>query len=338
MQKHLWLVVKLGISVAILVWLFQLANAENQFDELFASEKNWAFLTLALLANVTAHIVSYYRWSIMARAIGFSLSTMEAIKIGLIGTFFNLIAFGVIGGDSFRAYYAARHSKDKIPEAISSVFADRFVGLMSIFGVAIVAFNLKDFSLLDSVEKEKLGAIQNTFRVVTICFCLGIVALVLLFLSPKLREFKAIKWAESLQFVGPLVTRVLDVVGLYQKNPGTILTCVGYSVFTNALFVTSLYFCACGLIESYPTFANHFIIVPVSLVASAVPLPGGLGLEVAITFLYQSFADQSADVAPAGFIASLGFHVTILFVSLMGCIVWVAYRKEASSIASEAEK
>ena len=335
MQKLVWFFVKLGISLALLAWLFHTANQEKQFDGLFAADKNWTFLVLGLTACLAAHVVSYYRWHVMARAIGFSLSAWEAIKIGLIGTFFNLVAFGVVGGDSLRAFYAARQTREKIPEAISSVFADRVIGLLSMFGVAVVAFNLKDFSALesvgDSVGNEKLTALQYFFRVFSICYFAGVFALMVLFLLPSLREFRLAKWSESIRFVGPVISKVMEVISLYQKKPATILICIGLSVLTNLLFVVSVFFIAYGLVESYPSFADHFVVVPMSLVANAVPLPGGLGgMEVALTFLYKTFTDASTGIESQGFVVALGFRFAILFVSVLGCLFWVAYRKETT--------
>ena len=331
MQKLFWFVVKLGISIALLAWLFNTAKEEKQFDGLFEAKKQWTFLILGLTACLAAHAVSYYRWHIMARAIGFSLSAWEAIKIGLIGTFFNLVAFGVIGGDSLRAFYAARQSREKIPEAISSVFADRVIGLLSMFGVAIVAFNLKDFSALDANANEKLDAIKYFFRVFSICYLLGVFALLALFFSPSLREFRLVKWAGTIRFVGPLISKVMEVISLYQKKPGTIFICIGLSVITNLLFVVSVFFTAYGLVESYPSFADHFVVVPVSLVANAVPLPGGLGgMEAALTFLYKSFTDASTGIESQGFVVALGFRLGILFVSVLGGLFWAAYRKETT--------
>ena len=338
MQKLFWLVVKLGISLAILGWLFHTASEEKQFDRLFAVEKQWSFLILGLTACLAAHVVSYYRWHVMARAIGFSLSAWEAIKIGLIGTFFNFIAFGPIGGDSLRAFYAARQSREKIPEAISSVFADRFIGLLTMFGV-IVAFNLKDFSALEASEGEQVTALYFVLRVVSVCFFLGLAALVVLFLSPRLQEFKIVKRFETARFVGPLISKVLEVIWLYQKCPGTILVCVGLSVLTNMLFVVSVFFTAYGLVEAYPGFADHFVLVPISLVANAVPLPSGLGgMEAALTFLYRIFTDPAVGIEPQGFVVALGFRISILFVTVLGCLFWVAYRKETSLNASPASE
>ena len=71
----------------------------------------------------------------------------DAIRIGFIGSFFGLFAFGIIGSDTLRAFYVTRQAKDRMPEAICSVVADRIVGLITMFSFASVAFLLLDFEI-----------------------------------------------------------------------------------------------------------------------------------------------------------------------------------------------
>lgn len=332
MQKHLLTLLKFGISIAILSYLFHQANQEEQFQNLYSSEKKWGWVGVAIFGCIAAHVVSYYRWHIMAKAVGFSLSIWEAIKIGFIGSFFNVLAFGVVGGDSLRAFYAARQTKTKVPEAISSVFADRIIGLMTMFGIAIVAFNLKDFSDEASLHENKLALIQYAMRVATILFCAGLAGFVILFLTPTIRETKLFKWLEGIRIFGPILSRVMDVMNLYRKRPTAILSCVGLSLITNTFFAITIYAIASGFVSSFPSFPNHFIIAPISLVANAVPLPGGLGgMEFALSFLYEGFS-HSASPSENGFVVALGFRFALLLISVIGSGFWFAYKRETSSI------
>lgn len=330
MRRHLITVLKFGISIAILGYLFQQANQDQQFQQLYETSKNWSWIIAALLACITAHIISYYRWHLMAKAVGFSLSAWEAIKIGFIGTFFNILAFGVVGGDSLRAFYAARQAKSKIPEAISSVFADRVIGLMTMFGVAIVAFNLKDFSGIDPLHATKFQAIQAALKIATVAFGLGVLGFVVLFFIPHIREWQWFQALERIRFAGPILKRLMDVVSLYRKCPMAILASFGLSIVTNTFFAATIYAIACGIVDSHPNFPNHFIIAPISMVANAVPLPGGLGgMEFALNFLYQGFSHESVP-SENGFVVALGFRFSLLLVSVIGSVFWFVYRRRDS--------
>ncbi len=334
MRRHYVTILKFGISIAILGYLVFQANQDKQFQQLFETKKNWFWLGIALASCMAAHVVSYCRWHIMAKAVGFSLTLWEAIKIGFIGTFFNVLAFGVVGGDSLRAFYVARQAKSKVPEAISSVFADRIVGLMTMCGVAIVAFNLKDFSDEDSLHWRKLSAINYVLTVATIAFGLGVAGFIGIFFSPKIREWSWFQKLEQIRFAGPILKQVMDVVSLYRKSPGAIFKAFLLSVLTNTFFAVTIFAVACGIVDSHPSFPNHFIIAPVSMVANAVPLPGGLGgMELALNFLYQGFSHQAVP-SENGIVVAIGFRFSLLLVSLAGLGVWFAYRTD-NSLAME---
>ena len=334
MHRHTVTILKFGISIAILGYLFVQANQDQQFQQLFDTKKNWWWVLVALLSCLAAHLISYVRWHVMAKAVGFSLTIWEAIKIGLIGTFFNVLAFGVVGGDSLRAFYAARRTKSKVPEAIASVFADRVIGLLAMCGIAIIAFNFKDFSDEEPNHWRKLAAIQYTMRVATIMFAVGMLGFVGVFFSPQIREWQLFKRIGQWRWIGPVFNRVMDVVALYRKSPGAIVKAFAMSAVTNTLFALTIFAIACGIVDSHPTFPNHFIIAPISMVANAVPLPGGLGgMEFALDFLYQGFSHEAVP-SENGFIVAIGFRFSLLLVSLIGLGVWFAYRSD-SSIAVE---
>lgn len=330
MRRHTVTLLKFGISIAILGYLFVQANQDEQFQRLFETKKNWWWVLVALLSCLAAHLVAYVRWHVMAKAVGFKLTIWEAIKIGFIGTFFNILAFGVVGGDSLRAFYAARRAKSKVPEAIASVFADRIVGLMAMCGIAIVAYHLKDFSDEVSIHWRKLAAIKYTMNVATVLFIAGVVGFIGIFFSPRIREWSWIQRLGKVRWVGPIFNRVMDVIALYRNSPGAIVKTFAMCAVTNTLFALTIYAIACGIVDTHPTFPNHFIIAPMSMVANAVPLPGGLGgMEFALNFLYQGFSHEAVP-SENGFVVAIGFRFSLLLVSLIGLGVWFAYRTDKS--------
>ena len=90
----------------------------------------------------------------MVRALGLPFTCFDAIRIGFIGSFFGLFAFGIIGSDTLRAFYVTRQVKNRMPEAICSVVADRIVGLITMFSFASVAFMMLDFENIATKEKN----------------------------------------------------------------------------------------------------------------------------------------------------------------------------------------
>ena len=94
----------------------------------------------AAVVCLAAFLISFYRWMLFVRAIGLPFGFLDAVRIGFIGLFFNLFAFGVIGSDALRAFYVTRQVRHRVTEAIASVFLDRFIGLLTMCGIASLAF------------------------------------------------------------------------------------------------------------------------------------------------------------------------------------------------------
>ena len=83
---------------------------------------------------------------------------------------------------------------------------------------------------------------------------------------------------------------------------------------------------------------THFIIIPVAMVAGAIPLPGGLGaLEYALDFLFR--AVSTAAVAPnQGFIVALAYRVVQLAIASIGLGYYLAGRSDVQQLIDEANE
>ena len=117
-------------------------------------------------------------------------------------------------------------------------------------GIAVLAFNLKDFGDENSLHWHRRDLILDVCRVATVLFCLGVGAFVVLFLSPQIRQWPIFKWVEKQRLIGPLFAKLMDVMKLYRQQPLAMFHCFCISVFVNVLFAVSIYALACGLVDS----------------------------------------------------------------------------------------
>jgi uncharacterized protein (TIRG00374 family) len=323
--RYLITALKFAMSIAILAYLFNTARKNDQFDLLFSTKKQWGWIAIAFAACVGAHLVGFLRWRMMVRALDLPFSIADAIRIGFIGSFFNLFAFGVIGGDTLRAFYVTRQIHNRTPEAISSVVADRMIGLLTMFLVASIAFLLLDMSAIESEHPKKLATLQYACRTVFAVTMLGFATLIALFFTPALAKTG---WYQSMMTIpklGPIISRITSVVTMYRSRPGVVLVSFVMSLGVNLCFVLAIYAIAAGLTGSYPSLRNHFLIEPISMVSNAVPLPGGLGgMELALNFLYEAFSCQT------GVIVAFTFRFALLSVSAIGAAFWFLNRSKVS--------
>jgi uncharacterized membrane protein YbhN (UPF0104 family) len=79
-----------------------------------------------------------------------------------------------------------------------------------------------------------------------------------------------------------------------------------------------------GVTDTAPSFGEHLVVAPIAMVANSIPLPGGVGgMEAALTWMYESYE------ASGGLIVAICYRLCILFVSLIGWIVWLTKGSES---------
>lgn len=335
--KPLFAVIKIVISIVILTLLFQKAQQGNQFSQIAQSDKNWTLLTLAFVFCIMAHLISFVRWRILLNALDIPFTDVEAVRIGLIGSAFGLVSLGVVGGDSLRIVFAARHAKNKIAQVIGSVFTDRAIGMLTMFSFAAVAYLVVGTNLESTENPRILKAIQFLCSFVSFVAIAGWVVVIAFLLSPRLLESKLVDKLKNLPKVGSIFKQLTDVVGLYRKQVPTLFFCVFLSFIVNLCFIGTVYCIGRGLNVAHPTMGQHCLIAPISTCANAAPLPGGIGgMEPVLAYLYDAMS-IGEDEAKHGIVVAFSFRFTLLAIAGFGAVAWFINRKQIRTIVKEAE-
>ena len=325
--------IKFALSIAILAYLYNVARNDDQFENFFSTKKNWGWISIGFLACLGAHFIAFIRWRVIVRALDLPFTNLDAIRIGFIGLFFNLFAFGVIGGDTLRAFYVTRQIRDRVPEAISSVVADRVIGMLTMFSIASVAFLIFDINNMKTDHPEELALIKYVCQVVLILTVLGYLGLATLYFAPWLSKTVWYQKLMQLPKVGGILERLTDVVVVYRSRPLTVLTAFVMSIGVNVCFALTIYSLAAGITTSYPAFTDHFVIEPIAMVFNAVPLPGGVGgMELAMNFLYPAFSCE------AGIVVAFAFRFVLFAVSAIGAVFWFLNRRNMSEVLDSSEE
>ena len=147
-KPALILLMKLLVSAGLLVFFYTRIHPERFLDTLAAAD--FSYVALALVVYFLAQLASAFRWTILARPLGFDNRFKDFSFYYLIGMFFNLFAPSTVGGDVTRIYYLARDGeKDRqkgwatatVPAAVS-VFVDRAVGMAVLVWLGAVGLAL----------------------------------------------------------------------------------------------------------------------------------------------------------------------------------------------------
>ncbi len=333
--KYWVIVFKLLVSGGLLAFLAWRAAREDQFQGIF-SGRDYRWFMAAVGTGLLATLVTFYRWFLLARGLGLAMRLGETVRVSFISVFIGLFAFGVVGTDSARAFTAVKNSPGKRIEAVASVFIDRVLGLLTMFLLAAGGYYLQPaerWQQLDSIEGKGVEFVVQVSGAAAIAMLLGgVVALV----APSVLQWPLMRRLRELPVVGSSLARVTEIILLYRRQPGALAIGLLLSVISTLLFALSIYLLAVFYGGNYPSLADHCIIAPISLVANAVPLPGGLGgMETMLDFLYRAFA-ESGQEAPKGVVVAFAFRFIFLLIAAIGAVAWFRLgRQERESLQAD---
>jgi uncharacterized protein (TIRG00374 family) len=98
----------------------------------------WGPLLAALAVYQLGLFVRAYRWQALLGGLGARVPLRSLLRLYYVGTFFNSFLPSGFGGDAIRMYELSRHGVSGAA-AISTVLADRVLGLLVLFAMALVA-------------------------------------------------------------------------------------------------------------------------------------------------------------------------------------------------------
>ena len=320
-----WLViVKIGLAVGLLTLLVIQIQNNDGFARLAGQEKRWSFLFLGLAFLLVAVPLSFVRWFVLVRALKLDFRLIDAFRIGSLGYALNFVALGVIGGDLFKAIFIARDQPGRRTEAAATVLADRVTGLLTMLFLASLAILIFDLGQRESTTVNLLcqGTLLATAVVVV-----GV--LLLLFLPNRLFEILK-NWVKKLPGVGRIAVKLLAMVQTYRLQKRYLLVALLLSFISASIYITSYYWVSRGLPIESPTWAEHFVCVPLALLTAVVPLtPSGFGtLELAFEGLFRVVPAGTPTQPGDGSIVAMSHRLGTILVAILAVLFYLTWRKK----------
>ncbi len=330
--KTLLTILKFAIPAAIIGYLVWRIEPE-QWRLLSEQPKDYALLVAALVVALLAVAISFARWCLLVRAQGIELTMVEGFRLGSIGFLLSFVSAGSVGGDLFKAIFLARRRPGKRVEAVASVLVDRGVGLYGLLllvAAALLVTNPTDTG--DSIINMERIKIATALLV-----GLGTVVLAILVLGGRSVD-RLVKWGSTWPVVGGIIARVGPPLRMFHSHPVAFAASVLMSLTVHAMLVISLFLIARGLYTTPPTLGDHFVIMPIGLLASALPItPAGVGVfEAAIESLYVMV--PAIPTGASGTLVALVFQIVKVVLAIVGTVFyWTANEevRESLEIAEE---
>ena len=129
MRRILLSTLKILISAVLLYLALRKANFSDLASRIDVASLGW--IALAIAATFLQIFIGVLRWRTVSAECGAPLTTRQAMRYNLIGTFFNQTLPSSIGGDAVRLWLVARAGAGW-RAATYSIFVDRAIGLIAL--------------------------------------------------------------------------------------------------------------------------------------------------------------------------------------------------------------
>ncbi len=310
--------------VALGLLALAVRSNRKELAEVFAKKPDFALLGLGFCIYMTGLCLTFLRWYLLARAVDFPFKLRDAFRLGFIGNVFNLVIPGAVGGDLIKVVFLCQEKPESRTQAVASVVLDRLVGLLGLFLLGgllgLSAWNSEQYELRIMLGFVWLAA-------------LGVVCVLVTASTPAL--YRPLERAlKNRPKIAGAITRLAEVAAVYRTKVKVVGIAIFMSMCVHGLSVVVFYLVGKSLFGTIPSLASHFVIVPLALFSTAVPLPlGNLGLTEHITDTLFNFVDH-----PSGAVAMMGFRIEMYAVGLVSLLIYLVNARQVRELSRKGEQ
>ena len=321
MKKALLTLLQVGVTVALLVWVFHDPVKRAQMAEALR-RADYRWMIAAIAAYSAVEIAAALRWHVLLKVQAIHLGMRRVFGLFFIGMFYNQFLPGGTGGDIIKTYLLLKETPDKKAGALLAVVFDRLIGLIALISITGVLILLRYDFLSQTPETRRL--------LWTLLFILGSAVLGLL-TSFVITGFHLLRFLPH-KFPGrDKLIEVSAAYHLYARHWRASAAAFAASLVAHiGTFVTFL--CVAYALHARDTrtgapvpLVDFFAVMPIERTMSALPISfAGVGLrEKILQTMLHGLCGIPEGVAVL--IGSLGFFVMVICAA-PGGIVYLFYR------------
>ncbi|MEE9499878.1 MAG: lysylphosphatidylglycerol synthase transmembrane domain-containing protein, partial [Candidatus Omnitrophota bacterium] len=225
MKAKISLILRIFISVGLVIFL--LWSMRPRFAHIagtLAKTDSLLFSSAVLSFIITVGLLLSLRLKLLFSGEGLDIPFGRVIQLSYIGYFFNNFMPTAVGGDIVKAYYVYKQTNQKAKSFIS-VFMDRFVGLFSFVGIAIIALFFSRENI-DPVLKKIVLAFALFFIIAFLVVLNSAIAKVILKVLSRLKLWN----------IGEKLSKVYMAVHEYRNKKSIIRMVIGISAVAQCIY------------------------------------------------------------------------------------------------------
>lgn len=325
-SKYISYVLRFAVAAAAIWWAFQGEDLSKVKDVLF-SMNMWVF-GAALGLYLLSQLVFVSRWYLLLVVQGIDIKYWVAVRLHLLGLFYNNCLPSSVGGDFLRAWYVTKHTDKKL-EAFLSVFVDRVVGL---FGMLLMAFGcfwfvpaevrsgMFDFSGGSEAVVEQSGF--DLKMILLVVLGVGIVLVVLFCLTKKGREL-ARKLFVLIEDKGlSALKKGHSAIMIYWGKKLALVAALLLTFACQGIFIFGLWLIGKEIgIEADAKY--YYIFFPISWLLGTLPITVG-GAGIMELWLKRMFISVCGVESGKSLVLAFSQRILLLLGSLPGAIIHMA--------------
>jgi len=128
--------IRVGVTAGILGFLAGKVNWAQLGQRFLSAQPGW--LVAALMLTFVSILLCGIRFWFLLRLQKIHLPLVRALRLTLVGFFFNLFLVGSTGGDAIRLYYLIRWFPDRKARSALAILLDRIFGVAVLFGLSLI--------------------------------------------------------------------------------------------------------------------------------------------------------------------------------------------------------
>ncbi len=316
MKRRILSVLQFAFGLGLIAVLFvTMKDRGDMANAVRDAARNWPALLAGLACFMGCMLLCTVRWHVLLRAQGLPLPFGRTFVLHFIGHFFNSFLFGVTGGDLVKAYFAARETRHKKAEAVSTILIDRVIGLLALIALVVVVMIARLPFFL--AQRETRAALAFFFAM----FVGAAVGIFLVFRQDLFARWPLLARLRDTTSVGAVLGRMYRAFQIVLTHPSTLWMTLGLSLANHLALVATAAMLGRAM-DLQLRFLDYLTILPLVNAVAAVPLtPGGLGTREAAAKILFGVVGVPASRAV---LLSLLMYGMVLFWSLVGGLIYMA--------------
>ena len=320
-SRHLVTLLKVAFAAGLIVWLIQSGRLEP--SRVVAAARRWPLLLVIAGIIYTQILVLTWRWKLLLKTQVIRLSYRRTLNLTMIGLASTLFMPGSVGGDLVKAYYVTLDAPNKRPQAVMTIFLDRFIGLLGLLTVASAGALWN----LSAVRESKLLIALSTAAIA------GVLLGVAIFAAGVLVAEKGSDTVARLSRrlpLGGVLWKCIEAARECHRQPAALATAFAVTLPLHLLASYAFYLASVSVGYSGDAYGHFIFLVPLGLLATTIPVsPGGIGTGQAA--FVALFAFLPGGGGSLGADACTVFQFVAMCIYLTGLWAYVSRRRNAAS-------